>query len=557
MNGNHPLSPYLVPVRRWWPIIAIAVVLGLIAAWITLPQRPDADVQAAVEVVEPGVAYTATYILLRGRPSPVTENLDLVVMLARQGEVAGAVAERLGERVEPGSVGAVTLEQDTELGTLSITAVQPTAELANLLTTTYAEEIRRHFDQRAEAAHQEQVDRVTSRLASTDERIQTLVEIQADQTEDTLEWRLTESELGVLVEQYGLLQAELRDLNTNGLGSGSTFETLQEPTPISIETDPSSFALEMPDNSLARFGMVAALALLLSLGLVIGVDRLDTRVRTREDAEVAFGLPVVAELPRRSRKQRAKEPLPAASDPDSEIAEAFRALRLSVRLTTRWKLTRQSPTRGDGAVGAAAPVEGQATPRALLVTSSINGEGKSTVAVNLAASMAESGDRVLLVDCDFRRATAHELLGVGPGPGLHELPTPDAGSLSALMEISSVPGLAVIRAGKGHSAPPWLLADSGRLVEAAKGLADVVVFDTGPLLATNEASALTPHIDAVLLVARTGKTNMENARRATEQLTRLQAMVAGVALIGTGASRTYSYYDPLRRAAAAQKASRE
>jgi len=554
MTESNPLARYLIPLRRWWPIVAATVALGLVGAWITLPEPPPPPSDDAFVQADPDVAYRATHLLIRDRPSAATANFQLLVLLAKQGEILADVIEQLPDGVDPTSIEAVELVPDENLGTLSVTTIQPTAELAALVATTYAEAISRHFDARADEAVQEQIDRLTERLGAVDGRIRQLQELLADYEEETLEWRLTDSELTVLVDQYGQLQTELRNLSTNELGAGSTFATLQEPVPTSTAADEGGGpAFEVPDSKRGRFALASVLALLLGIGLVLVVDRFDTRIRTRQEAEDAFGLPVIAEVPRRSRKARVAVPLPVRAEPGSITAEAFRALRLSVQLATRWQLQREAPTN-DGAVGSAAPVEGPAAARALLVTSPVTGEGKSSVSANLAASIAESGQRVLLVDCDFRRSTAPELVGVGPGRGLRDLSDLSSASLEPLLQPTSVPGVALIRAGEPGSSPGWFLAGAKQLVEMAKGLADVVVFDTGPLLATNEASALTPHVDAVLFVARCGRTSREHARRGTEQLTRLHAMVAGIVLVGGGASRTYTYYEPLRRAAAAREA---
>lgn len=551
MNQSHPLAPFLVPVRRWWPVIAGVIVIALLAVWITLPDHPEPPAEPAVQPTDPEVAYRATHILIRDRQSPATANLDLVVLLARQGEIVNRVIDEVGEDVDPATIESIEINTDGRLGTLSFTTTQPTPELASLVATTYAQAVADHFDARADAAVEERIDRVTDRLTAIDLRIRELQAERAELEEDSLDWRLVDSELNVLVNQYGQLQGELREISTAELGAGSTLATLQEPVPVATSVaTPAPRIFEAPETPWARFSLAAALAALVGIGLVIGVDRVDTRIRTRDDAEAAFGLPVAAEIPRRSRKDLRATPLPTREDPGSETAEAFRTLRLSVYLAARWRLQRESPTSDGGAVGAAAQVSGQAVPSALLVTSATTGEGKSSVVANLAASFAESGQEVLVVDCDFRRSTVHELLDVADGHGLRELSALDAESIASLARPTALSGVSLIRAGQPGPTPPWFLADNGRLVELTRELADIVVFDSGPLLATNEASALSRQADATLVVARAGKTSREQARRATEQLTRVNALVAGIVLVGAGSSRLYSYYEPLRRSSA-------
>lgn len=143
-----------------------------------------------------------------------------------------------------------------------------------------------------------------------------------------------------------------------------------------------------------------------------------------------------------------------------------------------------------------------------------------------------------------------ELLGVAPGPGLRELASPTAGSLAGLVARTRFDGVSLVRAGEPGLAPGWFLTDSSSVVEQAALLADIVVFDTGPLMVTNEAVSLIPSIDAVLLVNRAGKLGKDQARRTTEQLSRVGAEVAGIVMVAGEGPRRYGYYEPIRKAAA-------
>jgi capsular exopolysaccharide synthesis family protein len=548
VSEHHPLSTYLVPIRRWWPVVVSAVFLGFIVTWMTLPAPAEQQSDGAVEV-DPNISYRATHVLIRNRVTPSTTNFDLVVMLARQGEVEGAVSEALGDAVSPGSVAAVTLEPDDDLGTLGVTALQPTPGQAVLLADTYAQELTAFFDRKAQSSTDEQVEAATERLTLVADRIQTLQLAIENEPEGALERRLLEAELDVLVGQYGLLQAEVQNLSTQDLAAGSTFETLQEPVPISTAAEGGAMPLEMPTASGPRFAVGAVLALILGLALVFVVDWADTRIRTREDAEDAFGLPVMAELPRRTRVEQKQAPLAALTDPSSSIAEAYRTLRLALTLAPRWQLSRKTPTNSSVTVGSAKQISDQGHPHSLVVTSGRDREGKSGVVANLAVSFAETGQRVLVVDCDFRRSTVAELLGALEGPGLRDLDQPKAGAIADLAVSTTVPGVTVVRAGTPGPAPAWFLAETFNFVAQAEEIADLVIFDTGPLLATNEASSLVPSVDAVVLVCRSGKLAVAQARRVTEQLARIGAMVAGTVFVGGEGSRHYgAYYQPIRKA---------
>jgi capsular exopolysaccharide synthesis family protein len=543
---DNPLARYLVPLRRWWPILVGALALGVVAAWVMLPEAPEPGQQ---QTVDPNVSYRATHLLIRSRETPATANLDLVTLLARQGAIPASVEAELGDQVEPGAVQSVVLEPDPMLQTLGVTAVQPTPERTVLLANTYAEAIVEYFDGRALEAEAKQIERVTDRLTDIGQRVRELERELELLDEGTVEFDVATAEYESQVQQYGILQAELLNLTTQSVATQSTFETLQEPVPVST-VEPTQTVFEVPDDSRARFLLAAIAALIFGVAVVFAVDWVDTRVRTREDAEEAFGLPVVAEFPRRTKAEVREHPIPVNSDPGSITAETFRSLRLVVLRSPRWRLDRAKPTAGgEGPVGSASQVGGASEPRVLLVTSARDSEGKSTVAANLAVSIAETGKSVLLIDGDFRRPSVGELIGVPAGPGMRELSDLNGPELAKAIVFTEIPNLAMLRSGSAGIAPSWFLSEADWVVAQARELADVVVIDSGPLLATNEAATLVPSVDTLLLVTKSGRISHAQARRTTEQLSRLGATVSGVVVVGTDARRQYGYYEPIRNAA--------
>ena len=541
MKDMNPLDRYVGPLRRWWPVVAGALALGLLVAWITLPE-PQSE-PTPEELADPTITYRATHILLRNDDSPAATNFDLVELLARQGDLTNRVVERLDGEVTTSDVDAVSLETNASIGTLSITAVQPNPDLASDLATTYAEELNVLLQERDVESRESAIDAGTERLASLSERIENREEELAGLPEEGLDRRLLEAELDVLIEQYAQQQQELRRLTDQQVAPVEPFETLQEPSPVEATGPAQPTMLEVPEGRGARFVLAAVLALLLGVGAIFAIDRLDTRIRTRQDAEEGFGLPVIAELPQRSSKQRSVHPLPVLSESDGVTAEAIRSLRLSVLMAPTWRLSGKVPT-GSDAVGSVTAVEHE-PPRSLLVTSPLTGDGKTTLVANLAASFASSDQRVLVIDCDFRRPAIGALLGVKPGEGLRDLEDPYDQPLKDLVVTTSINGVDLVRSGEPGIAPAWFLGHTDTILEQAVDLADVVLFDSGPLLLTNEALALIPSVESTLLVARAGKVSFQQARDTLERLTRVGANVAGVSLVGAEGGGRYGYYEPL------------
>ena len=185
--------------------------------------------------------------------------------------------------------------------------------------------------------------------------------------------------------------------------------------------------------------------LVLGLLLALLVDRIDTRLRRREEVEAAYRLPVVAEVPH-PPGGATRAAVAVLSDPVGPVAEAYRSLRTALTMLP----SRASPsTRGDRP-RSPSPSRTTRGPQVVLVTSARAGEGKSTTAANLAATLAESGKRVLVVDADFRNPSMHRLFDVSAGAGLANLLTLDRSAptdLGALARLTDVPNIRVLTAG--------------------------------------------------------------------------------------------------------------
>jgi Mrp family chromosome partitioning ATPase len=196
------------------------------------------------------------------------------------------------------------------------------------------------------------------------------------------------------------------------------------------------------------------------------------------------------------------------------VAEAYRVLRCAVLARGR---------------------HGEVPPRVIAVTSPGRRDGRSSVARNLAAALAESGRRVLLLDCDFGHPTAHYGVGIQPGTGLSDLlAARDPGArLAEIVQQADTPGVLILSIGtRGGREPGQLASGLPHVLAVARRLVDVVVIDAEPLECAGDALDSLENADAVLIVARSGRTSRASARRTADLLDRLGTNVAGVVLIG-------------------------
>lgn len=202
----------------------------------------------------------------------------------------------------------------------------------------------------------------------------------------------------------------------------------------------------------------------------------------------------------------------AYRDPRSPVAEAYRTLRTNIQFSSLEK-----------------PVQ------TILLTGTSGLEGKSNVLANLAVTFAQSGSRVILVDCDLRRPALDTLFGISNSSGLtsailDEIKGNSGGILP--LQRTAVENLRVLPSGPLPPNPAELLASSAmdRIIAALRAEADFVLFDSPPVVAVTDAAVLARKVDGVLLVVSAGQTKRDHAARAKQQLEKVNANILGVVL---------------------------
>ena len=282
-----------------------------------------------------------------------------------------------------------------------------------------------------------------------------------------------------------------------------------------------------------------ALGLSLLLGCLIGViaafisEVSDTTVRDPQQIE-DVGVSVLALIPPAERAlpkvaiQSLERSSPGANwqyqttarAPRSVVAEAFRALRTSILSAMPGKM-----------------------PRVLAITSTSEAEGKSFVTFNLASAFAQSGRTVLVIDADLRKRTLTKALNLEGRDGLDEAIS--AASWQELVHTyEEVPGLFVLPAGHQEFFPADVLGSVSMfaLLKKLKLTFDVVLIDTPSILPVTDTVSLSGGVDAVILVAKCGKTARHSLSRTLSVLRRARARVLGVVMNGIDFNSTDFYY---------------
>ena len=259
--------------------------------------------------------------------------------------------------------------------------------------------------------------------------------------------------------------------------------------------------------------VIVAIALFFSTALGVGIaiilELLDSGFRNAEQLEEMTGLPTIGSVPRLARADRNRRPHQVISlRPNSTYSEAVRSIRTALMLS-----------------------DPDTAPRALLITSSVSGEGKTSMSLSLASLAARSGQRVIALDCDFRHPNLHLALDCANTNGLSNYLTGQA-ELSDVVEIDPATGMHFIPAGARAPHPTDLLSSARMhaLLRRLESLYDVVVLDAPPLLAVSDALVLVRAVDRVVYLVRWEKVRRETAVAGLKQLVDAGANIAGTVL---------------------------
>jgi capsular exopolysaccharide synthesis family protein len=284
------------------------------------------------------------------------------------------------------------------------------------------------------------------------------------------------------------------------------------------------------------------LALGALIGLALGVAyalvrrHLDRRIRSASEIERLFEVPVIGTLPVDHRLDGKSTILEAGSfahlheaGAGGAMAEALRELRTNLSF-----------------------LDVDQPPRIIVVTSSMQAEGKSTVTANLAVTMAAAGENVVVVDGDLRRPTLVDVFNLVPGVGVTDVLTGTAELEDVLQPWGALPNLSVLGSGRIPPNPSELLG-SKAMKNMLNALAEnaTVLIDAPPLLPVTDAAVLSRAADGAILVIRTGKTTQEQLGQSLSNLDKVKGRILGAVLnyVPTRGTDAYSYYGTYTSAA--------
>ncbi len=503
MHKNYLGRPFdlghmLQVARRRGLLVLLCFVLAAVAAFAASKhQRKLYTASASVLFRNQQLDQQAAGLAAAAVANPQAQT-DTNLKLASLPSIAAATAAAVGHDQTAASVSAavtVSEQSDTSLASVEATASSPS--LAATLANTYAGQAIA-YRQRSDGAY------YASALRAVNLQYDALTPSERRGVEGTdLQDRI--SSLKILSELQG-----------------------QEVQLAQVASPPSS---PSSPKTVRNTVLGALLGFILGLALAYGAELLDRRLREPGDIEAAYGVPLLGVVPRSNALQAEGEGRNRAVKLPAEEAEIFSLLRAHVRY---FNIDHEL--------------------RVVVVVSAAAGDGKTTIARNLALATASTGARVLFLEADLRRPSAAKHFGVGGSLGTVDVLTGQADLKDAVRTVAFTDRgdqqvtVDVLLAGSALPPNPVQALESQAMVTLlaqAKSTYDFVIVDTPPLGLVSDAFPVLRIADGVLIVSRLGRNRRDVAMRLRETLASANASVIGVVANGyrrrDGASYGYEY----------------
>lgn len=321
-------------------------------------------------------------------------------------------------------------------------------------------------------------------------------------------------------------------LYTNMLSSMQELEVAEAGTLGNVRLMDEAFSTGNPFQPKSVIALVAGLIAGLAIGLAILIimQLLDHAEHDPAVIERLTGIPVYATIPfskeqkkifesRSSRAQKIERQVLVVASPSDPAAEAVRSLRTTLHFSVF-----------------------EAKNKSILFTGPTPGIGKSFVTSNLSAVLAQIPMSIILIDADLRRGTTHDYFGLDRAKGVSDYVL--GASISEVLRESGVPNLRIISTGNIPPNPTELLMTKrfSELIAEAESLSDLVLIDTGPILAVSDASIIGQIAGATLLVMKAGEHSRREILETVKRLRQVGIVIRGLVVNQVGRGGTYGYY---------------
>jgi non-specific protein-tyrosine kinase len=524
------LQEYIVIIRKWWWLIVLGSLLGGGTGYVA--SRFETKIyEAKVTLIVGNFVQSAN-----PDPSQLATSQQLAKSYAeiiKREPILRATVEAMGLNINwAGLQGRIStnLVPNTQLFEIRVVDNDP------YLAKAIADELVRQLILQSPTTFtpEEEAQRkfVQSELQEIQSNI-TQIRQQIRDQQAILDLEVTAEDIRKKQEEIEALQARLDNLQRS---YASLLEFTQEKQINNLTVIEPSAVPTTPVNDNTPFRnafMSAIFGLIVTAGVGFLIEYLDDTLKTPEDVERVLNLSTLSVIIKNKSANLMAEQGLINQDAFLPSAEAYRILRTNIQYT--------NPGLSIGT---------------LLVTSSINSEGKSMTAANLAIVIAQTNKRVILVDADLRRPILHKVFKVSNRVGLSSLLLNQGPNLETILARRKTGNLWVLPCGPLPPNPAELLssAQMESLLAQLREHADIVIIDSPPLLPIADASILATLVDATIFVIEAGRTSSRFCQQGQEILARLGVKPLGVVLnkfepqnSGNGHYYAHHYYPPRRQ----------
>jgi polysaccharide biosynthesis transport protein len=491
------INAYLKPLIKWWRLLAVATAIAMIASSLSVVFQPD-------------VYVSRTTLMIGQTINNLNPDSGQIFIASQLASIYADMANR--EPIQVKTMEALKISwlpsyqarviPNTQLIEIAVTDTNP--QRAQIIANELANQLKLQSPGTGNSETEQQQEFIQGQLSSLQTQIQD-TQNKIEELQKSLAGLNSASQIANTQKQIDELNIKLSDLRTSyaGLLANSQKGALNilsvvEPANLPTRSVGTNKFLIIALAGMVGFTLAAVAAYL--------IEYIDRTIKTTTDVERVLNYPVIGYLSEiKAEDNHENKATFMLHNPDTSLAESFRLLKSNLDF-----------------FGVDSP------SKTILITSASQGNGKTTIAVNLALAMAQGDQKVLLVDADLRRPAVHSALDISVKPGLSDVIRGDR-TAQSVVKIWKKNTLEVITAGTRLPNLTEIAGSKriGNILNELKETFEVVIVDAPPLV-ISDAYNLASKVDGVILVMVPGQTREEQVKAMKEQLDRAGAKVIGV-----------------------------
>ena len=489
--------------RRKWVILITMVVTMVVVIAGTLMTKPTYSASAMLRIATSSIisASSSDYMY-------ADRLMNTYVTISTSKLVLDELKQQLGLSILPPIV--VNTIPNTELIQIAVNEKDPflAAKVANTLSDILINQSSGLYT----GGGQSSVDILSTQLTEMENEVnqarQDYIDLVANNPGDTTTIQSAKQSMDLKQSIYATMLSQYEQARLREAVREKSISVVQ---PAFAPINPSK------PNKMLNIALGVLVGAIGGLGLAFLFENLDSTLYTTEQIESSTHLHSLGLVPNAKIQKQL-----VSSNGSNPYGDAFRRLRTNI-----YTLDHDTPLH------------------TLLVTSPEPGEGKSTIATNLASALAKSGQKAIVIDCDMRLPTIHKIFNLPNDQGLSSVLMQTINLESAIQE-TTIPGVDVLTSGPPPRNPAELLGSPQmrKMIEQLVYRFDMVIMDTPSILEVTDAAVLAPHADGVILVVRQSSSRRESVEAACKQLDDVKARTIGVVINRAERNSSYYYYNP-------------